>query len=317
MRTLRLLSTTALILALLAGTSSAVIAQPDRTTFDEPTGHWIAEPVLSVIEAIPNRTTNLGYAITDVFTDSLTGQQVQFFQKGRINLVASEDGMRVQVSPLGEIMYVPGVVSPIYNPHDPTCQMFNTGYAVCYEFLDYYLQNSGERIFGLPISPIEEIDGRMVQYFHAARLEYWFDLPAGERIVVTDLGSRYFEMMNYSPMLLKPNPAKAQLLTPQKLHITASVVQTLIGSSESQTIQIIAQDAYLQPLEGVVLSLTLELGSGLELFYPAGTTNAQGICTLTLPAPDLPPNSLVSVRIRAVTPQGTEATTRTSFRIWW
>ena len=32
------------------------------------------------------------------------------------------------------------------------------------------------------------------------------------------------------------------------------------------------------------------------MFYPAGTTNRHGICNITLPAPDLPPGSLVPVR---------------------
>lgn len=40
-------------------------------------------------------------------------------------------------------------------------------------FAPYYVQHGGVRIFGLPISPVLTINGRQVQWFERARLEYW------------------------------------------------------------------------------------------------------------------------------------------------
>jgi hypothetical protein len=318
MRIKRFFASLFLLAIILTSLTGSVKAQAVRSYFEPETGHWIVDPVLGVIETIPNRPTNLGYAITDLFADPLTGQQVQFFQKGRINLVPTSTGIRVQLTPLGEMMYVPGKISPIYNPRDPSCRAFATGYSICYEFLAYYELNSGEQIFGLPISPLEEHDGRLVQYFQAARMEYWFDRPAGSRVVLSDLGRMYFDMMQYNPMLLKANPKDAigqrTLLQPTTAAFSA---HSLIGAGEQQTIQVVVLDSYLAPVEGAVITLTLELGGGLELFYPAGTTNADGICSLTVNAPNLAPATLVPVRVRAITPQGIESTTRTSFRIWW
>lgn len=40
-------------------------------------------------------------------------------------------------------------------------------------FRDYYLQHGGERIFGRPISPPLQVNGRTIQWFERARLEEW------------------------------------------------------------------------------------------------------------------------------------------------
>lgn len=40
-------------------------------------------------------------------------------------------------------------------------------------FAKYYVDNGGIRIFGLPIGPLETVNGRRIQWFERARLEYW------------------------------------------------------------------------------------------------------------------------------------------------
>lgn len=70
-----------------------------------------------------------------------------------------------------------------------------TGQSVGDEFYDFWLNNGGERVFGLPISPQAAMkspaDGKSytTQYFQRARMELHPDLPAGERIVLGALGS--------------------------------------------------------------------------------------------------------------------------------
>ena len=44
-------------------------------------------------------------------------------------------------------------------------------------FLPFYEANGGLRIFGYPLSPVMEINGRLVQWFERSRLEYWPEHP--------------------------------------------------------------------------------------------------------------------------------------------
>jgi beta-lactamase class A len=70
-----------------------------------------------------------------------------------------------------------------------------TGQAITGDFHDYWLNNGGERVFGLPISPAAEMkspgDGRtyVTQWFQRARMEFHPDLPEGSRVVLGTLGT--------------------------------------------------------------------------------------------------------------------------------
>ena len=59
----------------------------------------------------------------------------------------------------------------------PTCGTFDNGFSVCYAFLQFYDANNGSLFFGNPISFVEVIDGRYVQYFDNVRMEWWPDRP--------------------------------------------------------------------------------------------------------------------------------------------
>ncbi|MDQ6695568.1 MAG: serine hydrolase [Chloroflexota bacterium] len=66
----------------------------------------------------------------------------------------------------------------------------DTGQSLSGGFLNFWLNNGGERLFGKPISPEEEMtnptDGKTYtsQYFERARMEYHPDMPAGHRVVL-------------------------------------------------------------------------------------------------------------------------------------
>lgn len=44
-------------------------------------------------------------------------------------------------------------------------------------FRPFYDSNGGLRIFGYPLSPVIEVEGRLVQWFERSRLEYWPENP--------------------------------------------------------------------------------------------------------------------------------------------
>jgi hypothetical protein len=74
-----------------------------------------------------------------------------------------------------------------------------TGHTVRGEFLDYFNQHGGLRIFGYPITEEFVLNGRTMQYFQRARLDLFPERPAGQRVQLGALGEA----------LGKQTPAKA------------------------------------------------------------------------------------------------------------
>lgn len=70
-----------------------------------------------------------------------------------------------------------------------------TGQTIQGGFYEYWLNNGGERVFGLPISPEVQLkspaDGKVytTQYFQRARMEYHPELPPGRQVVLGAVGS--------------------------------------------------------------------------------------------------------------------------------
>ena len=115
-----------------------------------------------------------------------------------------------------EAAYEPGGQLNINNTSG--CQLFRTGYRVCFAFLDFYKANGGATQFGNPISPFEFHENLIVQYFEMARFEWRADRPEGQRVVITDLGRTYFDQLGEDPAHLKPvNPLDATI-NPDSVH---------------------------------------------------------------------------------------------------
>ena len=57
-----------------------------------------------------------------------------------------------------------------------------TGHTVRGEFLDYFNQHGGLRIFGYPITEQFSLNGRAVQYFQRGRLEFYPENQAPQRV---------------------------------------------------------------------------------------------------------------------------------------
>jgi hypothetical protein len=147
--------------------------------------------------------------ITEAFQDQTIGRIVQYFQRARFELYPENPAeLKVRISPLGEYLYSPGKPLPL--PENfPACQLFSeTGFQVCYTFLEFFKANGGAVQFGYPISNFEIQEGRIVQYFQRARLEWRPELPSGERVVISDLGKAYFEVLGENPVRLLPAPVQ-------------------------------------------------------------------------------------------------------------
>jgi hypothetical protein len=78
-----------------------------------------------------------------------------------------------------------------------------TGHTVRGEFLDYFNQHGGLRIFGYPITEQFTMNGRTVQYFQRARLELYPENQAPQRVQLGKLGE---ELGKTTPAKVAPGP---------------------------------------------------------------------------------------------------------------
>jgi hypothetical protein len=306
-----------LILAIIGGaTWQTTQAQGGEEYFDQ-TGHVVTGEFLAAYRSVPNPVQLFGYPITDAFQDTTRNLLVQYFQKTRFELdPAGPVGNRVMISPLGEYLYTPGPESQmIVNPG--ACRTYSPDdIRVCYAFLDFYDRYGGQKQFGLPISNAEKHDGRTVQYFQNARFEYHPELPAGQKIVLTDLGRQYFDRRAEDRTLLLPNRSDNTANTIRSLRVRAYPERAVTGKTGSQTVYITVQDQRLLPVANaqVILDVQLPDKQQKRFIVPASTNNA-GITQFTFPF-NAKEVGMATIQVFALRGD-LEAGTTASFRIWY
>ncbi len=297
----------------------ATICQP--VSADSTSSHWfpitrhfVQGEFLKFYQNAPDPLTLFGYPITEAFTDQ-TGRLTQYFQRARFDLVITEKGPAVLLAKLGWMLYDENGKPPGFLEDPLTCRLFpSTGKNVCYAFLQFYDSYQGETYFGEPISGAELRDGRIVQYFEKARMEYLKNLPEGHRVILTKLGEWAADI--YLPTLKDylgaiPGATRIETLTAR-----AFVSQALVSSGMTQTVFLIVNDQDLLPVKGAEASVTVIRPNGSKFtFKPYGITDANGILKFEVPVPaDLAPRQAVTMDI-TVEIQGMKAKTATWFRI--
>ena len=139
-----------------------------------------------------------GYPISPEYMKG--GLLVQQFERARFELqpekVSIEPYSMVSLGVIGIERAAQLGLSWPPGPNPGTGKYFpQTGQVLTDAFLDYWLNNGGEKLFGYPISPaanmVSQADGKsyMTQWFERARMEIHPELPAGHRIVLGTLGS--------------------------------------------------------------------------------------------------------------------------------
>jgi len=316
MKTIRAITILLLFSIVVFGVSKAATAQSSDSIYVTETGHWIWGDFLHLYNSSTDPLLIFGYPITDDFSDPLAGRRVQYFQKMRFDVVDTSQGQQVQIAPLGRMLYVPGAPVADIAQEGPTCRLFENGFSVCYAFLQFFDANNGSVFFGAPISNVEVIDNRYMQYFENVRMEWWPDRPSGQRVVLTDLGRLYFDKYVSDPELLKADPPANSAGDLVKPITRVFVLHSLIGAGESQTVYVVAQDKFLRPLDGAQVGVTLSFPDGTNEFYRLNETNEFGISQFTFNAANFPVRSVVNVEaeinLRGETSKGTSW-----FRLWW
>ena len=301
-----------LTISLLFLTGLPALAQgPDPQLFPE-TGHYVGGEFLAFYRSIPNATLTLGYPITEEAIKN--GQTIQYFQRGRMELhPEAPAGQRVKLTPIGKEMYRKGEQLNIFNPF--ACRYFSsTGFSVCYSFLDFYKANGAEARFGQPISPFEYRNDLIVQYFEYARFEWKPSNSEGQRVVIADLGREYFDYLQEPPSWLNP-PSGEPNIRVQKLQTQAFVWKAVALANDNQLVYIIVQDQNLQPVSNAQGSAVIKWPDG-TVTNQAFITNSSGVGIVTLTFNNQPYGKTVIIDITA-TKDGINATTTTSFRIWY
>ncbi len=307
------------ILILLGGVTIPGYTQGTTTGEDFGTGHIVRGAFLEQYAAVRNPLDIYGLPITGEFEGMSTFgiTTVQYFNKSRFDLVKDLSGNdRVVVANLGELMYPgPGPLAPV-SSDGPTCRKFNaTGKSVCYAFLQYYDANDGPTNFGDPISDLEIREGRYVQYFQKARMEWVPELDSDSHVVLTDLGKRYFDFMVGDPDRLKPEgssiPGK-----PRKPQAYAFVASPLITAGSQQTLNVVVVDMFHKPVPNAQVWVFILTPDGRSDPYRASDTNSDGISSLQFPVGNLSPTQIVELEVK-VSVNGEEASAKSWYRIWY
>jgi hypothetical protein len=280
----------------------------DEEQYFPETGHTVKGDFLRFYREAADPELVYGFPISEQFTSS-DGRAVQYFERVRFEWNGS-----VQLTPLGQRTYEPGPPLDINNP--AACKSFQTGYPVCFAFLEFYQAHGGRTQFGNPISAFEIHENLIVQYFENARFEWRADRLEGQRVVLTDLGRRYFNRLGEDRAQLSPIRTRdATISSVISIHARAFVKNAITQSSGQQTIYIIIQSQTNQPVANANGKVTIHFTDHHteEYFF---TTNSSGLGSVTFNFENQAAGKLVLVEIIA-TNQGLAAKTTTSFRIWY
>ena len=307
-------------ICLLFSFSVSVQAQTSDHEYFAETGHNVSGDFLRYYKSVENAKIIFGYPLTEQFT-SKDGKTVQYFQRARFEL-SSGPLNKVQLTDLGTKIYKPDRQLVINNPL--ACRTFSqTGYSVCFAFLEFFDQHGGVAQFGDPISSFEFHNNQIVQYFENARFEWRPSSSEGQRIGIADLGRIYFDQLGEDPGFLKPvlpNPApnpKSPTPTPHilNLQVRAFPERAVTTSSGQQIIYVLVQDQKLQPVAGGNGMATIRLPNG-KAFSQSFTVNKKGVGTFPFNFENQPNGKLVNIDIIVYSNQ-LQGKTTTSFRIWY
>lgn len=290
----------------------AVQAQTSDAEYFAQTGHFVRGDFLRNYRSVSNPTLLFGYPLTEEFT-SKDGKTVQYFQRARFERT-NDSAQSVKLTPLGRETYSPGRQLVINNPL--ACRSFTeTGYSVCFAFLEFFEQYGGVERFGYPISPFEFRNNQIVQYFENARFEWRPGLAEEQRIGLTDLGRIYFDQIGEDPAFLKPVQQDARPNLVLSLRVRAFPEKAVTKASDQQTIYVLVQDQKLQPVAGASGIATIRLASG-ETLRQAFEINSRGVGTFSFAFTNQPNGKLVYIDI-SVTYNDLGGKTTTSFRVWY
>jgi hypothetical protein len=307
-----------LVVSLLAGTGAHVAAQAGTASqYFADTGHNVGGDFWLFYRGVPNAADVFGSPITEQFTDPTSGRVIQYFQRARFEYYPEREvGQRVQIAALGEYVYQRVGNSGTLDAATPIgCRYYaETGFSICYTFLEFFDKNGGETVFGKPKSSFVFYNGRIVQYFERARFEWYPEYPEGSRVVLAELGRIYFDLVPEDPTLLQPVKPDNYIGDVITLYARAFTWKAVTRLDDQQSVYVVVQDQTLAPVQGATAIVTIYWPNGGNQSL-ADTTNTFGIVTVPFRVQGQPHGSLVTIQVEVLY-QGKSSKTVTSFRVW-
>lgn len=302
---------------LLSSSWVSVLAQTQDqgSRYFSETGHNVKGEFLKFYNLNPNAVFLYGYPITEEFVNG-DGKTVQYFQRARFeNRADLPEGQQVLLTQLGHEMYQS--TGPLNVSNTFACRTYSeTGFPVCFAFLEFFDQYGGISQFGYPISGFEYHENKIVQYFEKARLEWQPWRAEGQRVVVSDLGRMYFDKIGEDAGLLSPvKPSNNTSTDIVSLQVRAFVWKAVTLATDSQLIFVIVQDQNLQPVANASCATLVHWPDG-RVEPTTLATNINGVGMMPLSFNRQPYGSLIYIDVLC-TFGGLSEKTTTSFRIWY
>jgi hypothetical protein len=204
--------------------------------------------------------------------------------------------------------------------NDPHRRYFpETGHTATFSFLKFFNESGGLDIFGYPVTEFMQENGRMVQYFQRALMEWD---PNRSEMILHDLGELWIERTGYLNALKSAPPQLAQspgeepapaISLVSDLRVTASVRNAFAGLQGEQTVWVYVFDQNGAPVQGAQVSLGAPFLAG-DLFL--SPTDGLGHSQIAFQLSNLTPGQLVILDV-SVGYQGLTGRARTFFFCWW
>jgi hypothetical protein len=287
-----------------------IFAQQPGTTscasfrFFPETGHNVCDQFLTFFESHGGLPI-LGYPITEQFDEN--GRLVQYFQRVRMEYNPDlPPALQVQLGLLGDYLAPAdqkGSLSDSEIPatNDPQHRYFpETGHSVAYAFLDFFDAHGGSEVFGYPVTEFVNENGRMLQYFQHALMEWDSN---GREIQLHDLGTLWLDRQRGRTVLenaalrasdaVRPDPTATEVLA---LNSTVSVRDAFTAPEGDQTVWVYVMDQKGDPVAGAEVNLVgpiLRDGA-----IPMPPTDADGHTQVTFDFADLTLGQMVVLQVR-------------------
>lgn len=307
--------------------ATPILAQrPDDGTcetseFFPQTRHNVCDQFLDFFESRGGARI-FGYPITEQFREN--GRLVQYFQRVRMEYYPELSSDRqVRLGLLGDFFAPADRKAPIPRSEVPrsnnTGRYFpETGHTVAFDFLEFFEKNGGPDVFGYPVTEFIDQNGRILQYFQHALMEWD---PNPREIVLHDLGRIWVD--RYVDRAAQGEPAfdlesqvesKVEIRVVEELTADASVLRAFSARSGDQTVWVYVADENGAPVAGAqVLLVGSALPGGVVPMLP---TDEQGHTQVDFEFAGLSPGNLVIIDAH-VAFGGLTTQTRTFFFSWW
>jgi hypothetical protein len=317
MKKVRPLLAVTILTVVVLGSVIVVLSQTpssDDCRFFDLTGHYVCGEFLAFYDA-QGGLEIFGYPLTEAFDDPKLGLRVQYFQRARMEWhPGNSDPYKVQLGLLvDELGYTYPVATPEEIPAFPGAsrQYFpETGYVVSDAFLKYFREKGGLEIFGYPRSGMLYEDGRYVQYFQRARMEWQPEGAFGAQVRLTNIGEVYVKRFD-----IGIDPVIIEL---RQLDVSASVRYVIVGQQATQTVFVYVTDQHRKPVEGadIVGAVRYQGDATGEELCTFERTDADGFtkCSFEFPASRMGQKVVIDVAVRR---GDLTATTQTFFFLWW